>query len=94
MSLYGYTDSLLSSAEWVRNGDPASLSELPVARTLCQLSEVKIFMSSVAFVNLPAHLIKTLTPLLGTAELSELYGSDIGLLLHGGRTKEYSLSAG
>ncbi|XP_021271484.1 collagen alpha-1(XXVI) chain isoform X9 [Numida meleagris] len=39
--LYGYTDSLLSSAEWVRNSDPASLSELPVARTLCQLSELQ-----------------------------------------------------
>lgn len=88
MSLYGYKDSLLSSAEWVRNGDPASLSELPVARTLCQLSEVKISMSSVAWVNLLAHLIKAAASALRAAELNELYGSDIGLLLCGGRTME------
>lgn len=88
MSLYGYKDSLLSSAEWVRNGDPASLSELPVARTLCQLSEVKISMSSVAWVNLLAHLIKVAASALRVAELNELYGSDIGLLLRGDRTME------
>ncbi|KFP29706.1 hypothetical protein N325_08137, partial [Colius striatus] len=41
VSLHSYTDSLLPSAEWVRNGDPASLSELPVAGTLCQLSELQ-----------------------------------------------------
>ncbi|EOB07827.1 hypothetical protein Anapl_01645, partial [Anas platyrhynchos] len=41
VSLHGHTDSFLPSAEWFRNGDPASLSELPVAWTLCQLSELQ-----------------------------------------------------
>ncbi|KFZ56036.1 hypothetical protein N338_00686, partial [Podiceps cristatus] len=41
VSLYGYTDSFLPSAKWVGNSDPASLSELPMARTLCQLSELQ-----------------------------------------------------
>ncbi|KFV46452.1 hypothetical protein N341_05217, partial [Tyto alba] len=41
VSLYGYTDGFLPSAEWVRNSDPASLPELPVARTMCQLSELQ-----------------------------------------------------
>ncbi|KFP90600.1 hypothetical protein N311_10945, partial [Apaloderma vittatum] len=41
VSLHGYTDSFLPSAEWVRNGDPASLSELPMAGALRQLSELQ-----------------------------------------------------
>lgn len=58
MSLYSYADSFLPSAEWVRNSDPASLSELPVARTLCQLSEVKIFLSHIA--QIFPHLLNLL----------------------------------
>ncbi|KFQ37989.1 hypothetical protein N332_13773, partial [Mesitornis unicolor] len=41
VSLYSDTDSFLPSAEWVRNSDPASLPELPVAWTMCQLSELQ-----------------------------------------------------
>ncbi|KGL72965.1 hypothetical protein N309_03013, partial [Tinamus guttatus] len=41
VSLHSYSDSFLPSAEWLRNCDPESLSELPVARTLCQLSELQ-----------------------------------------------------
>lgn len=53
VSLHSHKDSLLPGAERLRDGDPESLSELPLARTLCQLSEVKIFMSHVAQIFLP-----------------------------------------
>lgn len=51
VSLHSHKDSLLPGAERLRNGDPESLSELPVARTLCQPSEVKIFLSHVAQIS-------------------------------------------
>lgn len=72
VSLHGHEDSLLPGAERVRNGDPESLSELPVARTLCQLSEVKIFMSHVAQTFLPFPFGWLLV---STAERAEVRGS-------------------
>ncbi|KAG8122773.1 hypothetical protein E2320_018217 [Naja naja] len=38
--LHSHPDSFLSSAEWLGDSNPKSLSELPVAGTLCQLSEL------------------------------------------------------
>lgn len=66
VSLHSHKDSLLPGAERLRNGDPESLSELPVARTLCQPSEVKIFLSHVAQIS---PLVGWLVRAAGRAEI-------------------------